>query len=136
MYDIPEANGAKFVLDMDAESLAVHCSAHPQCRLNRSVRRGKRDCQGRPVGFLIAWMRAAERFPDQKSHLAFSRRAARGDEALSFERRQQDREWARQQPTLAGVFEFEKHGARPGERGAALAEIGSEIEEPFQFAWG
>lgn len=56
--------------------------AHGRCILTRTCRSGRRVWQGRPLGFLAAWIAAGPRFPNKSTHLrhvpAFSeRRSAR-----------------------------------------------------------
>lgn len=52
------------------EQFRAHCNnpAHEACRKTRTSRPG-RSGQGRPLGFLMEWLRCAANIPDQKSHV-------------------------------------------------------------------
>ena len=97
-------------------SLNAHCQhGHGLCRLNRSLLPGRNPAQGRPVGLLLAWLRApcdSHRFLDREQHLALSRCA--NDPAVSFEARTAAREWAATVPELQAAMALER-APREGE---------------------
>lgn len=60
------------------------CEGHGRCIATRTVKSGRRPWQGRPLGFLSAWVSAASSCADKAAHMAFvptyeERRAARRD---------------------------------------------------------
>jgi hypothetical protein len=83
---------------------------HGLCRLNRTVRFGKNPNQGRPIGFLIAWLRRARVHEDRASH--FEDRIGNG--IIRIADRLTARAWAVNQPDLAFFLSLER-GLRPGE---------------------
>jgi hypothetical protein len=82
-----------------------------------------RKAQGRPVGFLVAWLRAAEQYDDAAGDIALSTdKANHGEESISFAARAAARAWAQSQASLLPVFDLERH-PRDGEG-----------PEPFELA--
>lgn len=81
------------------ESVAAHCARHGAlCRVNRAlVRRkgpageagGRCEAQGRPVGFLIAWLKAADlpEFSTKAQHRELASSIFADHDAISFDRR-------------------------------------------------
>ena len=53
-------------------SLCAHCTIHEDCRTTRTCRESKRKNkftgQGRPLGYLAAWLYNAERFKSKREH--------------------------------------------------------------------
>lgn len=94
--------------------LAAHCSCgHGLCRVNRVNVRGDRGPRGRgrPLGFLIAWLKAGRcpEFSSQESHKALSvDRAFALHPAISLEMRQEARAWAASRPEFASCFAKER----------------------------
>lgn len=113
--------------DERLQILSAHCR-HPNhgalCRVNRTLRtRPRNDAQGKPVGFLLAWMACADDYADQASHHAIAAQArVAGVEALSFENRSSWREWARvHSPGLTELAaRVEAGGAGTGEEPEGL----------------
>lgn len=78
--------------------------------MNRTLNEGRNPNQGRPIGLLIAWVFKFVETSDQREHLALGRDRA----AMSRDARREARAWAKQQPTLAPLFDLERP-KRPGE---------------------
>ena len=99
--------------------LAAHCpcggkdSTHGPvaCRLNRSVktRPGKRGWAGRPLGLLIAWLKAAHECADRQDHLDLTKHSPQA-ESLSFDNRVLARDWLMNSgmEDLASLLELER----------------------------
>ena len=83
---------------------------HGLCRINRTVRAGKNVHQGRPIGFLIAWLRLAVIHEDRQSH--FDDR--KGNDAISLGDRLAARAWTQNEPAL-GFFLGKEREQRPEE---------------------
>lgn len=87
-----------------AENLVAHCAnpAHGLCRCTRTVNSSeKRPSQGRPVGFLLAWLAAGDQFHSRAEHVAACR--------PSLEERRAARNFARQSVQgAASLFEKER----------------------------
>ena len=86
--------GGVLVYDIRQSILSAHCTlpehadrANP-CRVRRTCMPGRNDGQGRPCGFLMAWLADAGRHADRASHGQAARRLNDADRAaLSHERR-------------------------------------------------
>ena len=82
------------------------------CRTNRTLkaptRNAARSPQGRPLGFLIAWLRAGPRCASFAEHQALARGESRGDPRVSLAARISARQWAEQQQGLAWVLDLER----------------------------
>ena len=86
--------GGGLVFDLRQSILAAHCTlpehkdpANP-CRVRRTCMPGRNDGQGRPCGFLMAWLADAGRHANRESHGKAARRLTDADRAaLSHERR-------------------------------------------------
>ena len=84
---------------------------HGLCRTNRTTAENvARPMQGRPLGFLIAWLWAADsdRVHDFDSHQFLSRAGGRGDPLVSLEVRCRARAWLAAQPGSEFLFEAER----------------------------
>ena len=75
-YDVDaRGDGQSFLkLDTKLNILAAHCR-HPdhgnKCRMNKTLKaRASKPAQGRPIGFLIAWLQCAGDFESQQLHSA------------------------------------------------------------------
>ena len=94
-------------------SLSAHCrheehDGSNKCRCKRSVlrsQRGRHSCAGRPIGFLLAWLFAAKHVHFQKKHHSFSCRVAQHSKKMTWKRRREAREWAKQEDSLNTLFE-------------------------------
>ena len=53
-------NGMELRYKWQDQSLTAHCTQHKLCRKTRSMKAGKRAGQGRPLGFLVAWLFGSE----------------------------------------------------------------------------
>ena len=91
----------------------------PLCRLNRTLKPSlKRECQGRPLGLLVAWAMCSEDYLTQQDHIAASQRPLSFfTEKLDFLRRQQARfEFdARFPDASAWVAQLPERPTYPGE---------------------
>lgn len=109
----------KIVWNAAGSSLDGHCchpghrDSHLGCRVNRTVRPGPKG-KGRPLAFLMAWLRSADNHGGRDSH--FQARLGRGEhsEAVSFENRLAAREMILADPSWAAAAAFERAPA-PGE---------------------
>ncbi len=84
--------GGDLVYDARMNSFAAHCRSpgHGLCRVNRTCNGSDtKQAQGRPVGFLAAWLLVGDMYPDRASHLAASRDEIR----LCPDTRLRGREW-------------------------------------------
>jgi hypothetical protein len=113
-YQFPDDFG-KIVHNKIRNSLDAHCPAHRECRINRTRERNDaRPYQGRPVGQLVAWLRAKDMFANASDH-----KKAAVDEVgvCSLAARQDARRWACTQPGFDKVLELEgpKRTAEPDE---------------------
>jgi hypothetical protein len=85
--------------DTKLNILAAHChhpDHGPKCRVHRTLNKSdvrSRGAQGRPAGFLLAWMKCAGDYPTQGAHHEISKRGMLVH-SLSFEARREAREWA------------------------------------------
>ena len=84
--------------DTKLHILAARCRfpAHGNnCRANRTANGNDLvQQQGRPLGFLLAWMLNAHRYPDQKQHSTASTDKLRGSKPhFSHDERKRLREW-------------------------------------------
>lgn len=102
-----------------AKSLDAHCRLrNHRCRLNCAVNRTTQggaagSAQGRPLGMLVAWLRAG-RHPDaidRDSHFGMRSRA----DILSPVDRLEARLWVEDQPALADFRSKERQDLWPGE---------------------
>ena len=116
--------------------LSAHCRCdnHGTCRLNRSCRVGRREAQGRPLGFLLAWLKAcraehAVEFVDRESHALLGNTAPgalyRDHVCIGYDERVRLRSWAKTVVELAPIFTDRLEN---GPRSAT-----GEIEEPFDL---
>jgi hypothetical protein len=107
--------------------LSAHCEwrlrggadepCHGLCRLSRTVRpNSKLLQQGRPVGFLVAWLRRAYEYPDREAHFA-----ARQGALISRAERLEARAWAERTPHMAWPLAVERP-QRPGEEAEPLCD--------------
>lgn len=85
--------GGKLVFDPFRMSYGAHCPAHPSCRVNRVVSK-------RPIGFLVAWLSAADSYADAKAHRQAKTRSAPG-EPVCLERRQLCHDYFKELPGSA-----------------------------------
>jgi hypothetical protein len=94
-------------------SLAAHCPRHGAlCRINRTLKAGNKKLihRGRPIGFLICWLREAGDYKSKQLHIKAGR-----DRSLakwSRPKRKHARAWAKEQPVLANSLAWERK-ARP-----------------------
>ena len=114
----------------NSRSLDCHCLRHgPDCAIGRTFVGWDEDCgrltplraaRGRPLGFLIAWLRWGIRFPEgvehERAHFAASKSK---DEARvladgNSDERQEARRYVESEPTLAPARAKERP-PRPGE---------------------
>jgi hypothetical protein len=66
--------------------IRAHCPCHgAECRRQRQTNRGRKAGSGRPVGALVAWLKSADHFEDQASHVLAP--------VASFAERRDCREW-------------------------------------------
>ena len=66
--------------------LRAHCPCHgAECRRQRQTTRGRKPGSGRPVGALVAWLKSADHFEDQASHVLAP--------VAPFAERRECREW-------------------------------------------
>lgn len=108
-------------------SVAAHCNirAHGLCRCNRTLQAGKPgSSRGRPLGFLVSWLRAGAQHADRASHARLASRKefptlSDGErDSLSLARRTEARGWMQHQPHLRDLLEAERpqwpgEGAEP-----------------------
>jgi hypothetical protein len=99
-------------------TLNAHCTCeHGLCRVNRTCIRGVHQAgRGRPLGFLICWLRAGKgaTCANRAAHHSLSTRPMQLAEEISFAKRSAAREWASGIPEFAPFFAAER--ARfPGE---------------------
>eukprot|EP00971_Amphidinium_carterae_P009060 179020-Amphidinium_carterae.2 len=76
------------------------CSTHVECVKTRTYKEGRQRGSGRPLGFLAAWAREANNYPDKVSHMT----ACRPD----YESRLQARVMLEREPNAAGFFALER----------------------------
>ena len=120
--------------DTNLRILAAHCNCdHGVCRMNRTVKPGtgalvgRRAEQGRPLGYLLAWLLAPHKypveFPDRGSHstLAVPGGVCSGHAAVSYEERCRLRAWAKTLPELQPIFDEN------------LEDGGGSAEQPLQL---
>ena len=82
-------------------NLVAHCSIHPKnCRKTRTAKPGRNSGQGRPIGFLAAWLDAAEAHEDGRAHNSQCQ--------PSLEDRQKARAHFKQLPGAANLLQFER----------------------------
>lgn len=104
--------------DPAVSQLTAHCNlpAHGRlCRLRRTVKPSDRNvAQGRPAGWLLAWLQCAEDFSDQTGHQQAGARVAsqRVPAALAHDKRSQARTWLASQPELSAAFERLERASR------------------------
>lgn len=91
-------------------NLNAHCH-HPahavrgNCHTDRLVTGGRRPGQGRPLGFLVAWLLEQGAHEDKESHQQM--KSVLGS-AAGFVQRQQARQWLREQGTFDDLFALER----------------------------
>ena len=100
--------------------MSAHCrwvapgevdGCHGVCRLNRTCRAGRNPSQGRPVGFLLAWLFRAHEFRTREAHFAIRN----GEVSCHLGLRAPARAWAvAQSPYFDDLFALERLLA-PGE---------------------
>lgn len=78
----------------------------------------QRPAQGRPLGFLMAWLRAGPECLHDGSHQVLARRESVHDPRISYEQRVDARVWLEAQPNCQWLFELERpmrpeEGAEP-----------------------
>ncbi|CAE7236522.1 unnamed protein product [Symbiodinium sp. CCMP2456] len=63
--------GGRLVYYGESQDLKVFCTnaGHLNCEKKRTVKPGGRKGQGRPIGFLLAWLAAADSFEDASKHV-------------------------------------------------------------------
>ncbi len=112
-----------------ANSLDAHCLRHKgnptlHCVVNRTVAEGRKQAQGRPLGFLVAWLRCACRFehgPAGRDHHFLARLGStKGMEFLAIgtsAERQAARAWVKHAPEMRPLVERERppHEGEPEE---------------------
>ena len=98
--------------DAKLGSLSAHCphdehDGSNKCRCKRSVLRSQRGNRsaGRPIGFLLAWLFAAKHFHSQKKHHSLSCRVAQNSKKMTWEKRKEAREWAKNQDSFKTLFD-------------------------------
>lgn len=97
-------DGAIRYLGDSKAALCAYCPVHGfRCRKTRTVNAGNRRGQGRPLGYLAAWLMHARRFPDQTAH-------AMRDASFTLAERQEAR--ARLHGTVGTASLFHKERPR------------------------
>lgn len=98
------------------ESLAAVCKCgHDLCRTSRTLKpNDHRPSQARPLGFLMAWLRAGPECPNDGSHQVLARRESAHDPRVSYQERVDAREWLEAQPNFRWLRELERP-VRPDE---------------------
>ena len=113
------------VLNAHAESLDAHCHRHPECACDRSLRafRGHgRLAQGRPLGLLVAWLRAAHlcSAEEHKQMKTGKFVTEDGTNPVDLQHRQRARDWIEDDVPgwlhfRASILPFKERDPRPGE---------------------
>ena len=115
--------------DKGTNQLGAHCR-HPdhgsECRVNRTVKEGaSKPAQGRPLGFLLAWLKCANDFTGadgKERHMQIARSPyCLFDDRLTFIKRSEMRAWA------------SDNGSREVED---LCQLCAEIERPPRIGNG
>jgi hypothetical protein len=98
----------RLVFDPRINSMAAHCDKHRSCRVNRTLNpHPSKEYVGRPLGFLVAWLRSAETCETKEAHFA-QRDATHLVEACGMHARQEARVWLQAQPHLADALLLER----------------------------
>ena len=107
--DIRADGLAKMKYEESTFQITAHCNlpSHGRlCRLRRSVLPGKNLAQGRPGGFLLAWLKCAGEYPSQAAHQAMGQKAVvRIQPNLSFDTRALCRAWSESQAAMKAALE-------------------------------
>ena len=66
-----DVTGGRLVYYAESQDLKVFCTnaGHLNCEKKRTVKPGGRKGQGRPIGFLLAWLACADSFEDARKHV-------------------------------------------------------------------
>ena len=124
-YDVHDNEGqlGYILFNTNARSLDAHCTVHEECDCSTgrtivgwdSSQGGKwtglRSARGRPLGFLVAWLRLARSSHDSATHLDAMRDARKVGYALYSGRgpaRQRAREWVMQTPEMSDLRDAER----------------------------
>ena len=94
------------VFNKNSGSLDAHCELHgPRCRVNRTLNESAtRPAQGRPLGFLLAWLFATEAgdvFACQREHFQSRLGKLPWSHLYTFEVRAAARDWLEADPEWA-----------------------------------
>ncbi len=112
--DLFDHHGIKFgemKFGVTTNTLSAHClwvdpstgeHEHGLCRLDRTCNRCNRFPFGRPIGYLIAWLRRASLYHSRAEHFSASR------DPITFGERLNARQWAMIQPGLAFFISCER----------------------------
>ena len=104
----------------ETQTLDAHCSFHKDelnCKTDRTVKPGMPGtAQGRPMGYLLAWLLMGRRDWCTCGEYKKARRGAGACAAdVDFDSRIRARVWGMEKPELAELFEFERQDLWPGE---------------------
>ena len=61
--------GGTLVYYEHTKDVTAYCDRHPECRKTRTTRPGNKRGQGRPLGFLLAWLGKAADYTNQSTHV-------------------------------------------------------------------
>ena len=128
VFQVADLGSLRFDTHLRIMSAHCKCDRHGTCRMNRTVRPGRRPEQGRPLGYLLAWMLAPHsrpvEFPDRASHaeLAVCEGIYKDNPSVSYAERCRLRAWAKSLPSLAPLF------------AEGLEDGGAAAEEPHELA--
>ncbi len=112
----------ELVWDEKEGSIGCHCFCHKKeglCRTNRKLigNEKRSPYQGRPLGFLVAWLRSCRELSREK-HQKLAKRGGQYDPEIAqwipLERRQNARDWLESQPEMKFWLTLER-GLRDGE---------------------
>ena len=93
--------GGRIVHNVEAASSAAHCDVHGSlCRINRVIAK-------RPMGYLLAWLAATDKFTSRQAHMAARLDRLRVDDTCSLPNRARSRTLGEAMPALAPAFALE-----------------------------
>ena len=87
--------------------LSAHCARHDDCAVQRSCKASDRPRlidQGRPVGFLLAWLFAARQYKSAEKHMQLGKKIMQDSKFISLQKRNNAQTWAKTQESLKPVF--------------------------------
>ena len=109
--------------DWNGQRLKCVCDQHENCMFSRTLLANtsghtRWKDQGRPLGMMLAWLRAAEHYDNTTDHHALSTRTEAANPWISFPLRAEARDWGETLPELNELFFSEplkERAQRPGE---------------------